>query len=285
MFLASYTGIQAHVNHMIDYYGPDKALHEIDQNAKERYVAKCRTETYTRKVGGKSKKLSNAAINRRLATFQGMHRRARDSWKAKVQPIDFKALRLKERTIINNTLAIKDVQALWDAAPEHLQHFIMVSLSTGWRMSNVLSLRGDQIDLTSLTMQTIGKREKLISSPISEAFEQYIRTNSLHEKDFVCAYNGMPVLRIKTAWNALFKRTKIKRIRIHDLRHTFGTWLYEQTGDQRLVQEMLHHSDIKTSMRYTHTKQELQREKLNKAMTLKIIQVAIIVPKKKAVNK
>jgi integrase len=269
-FLVHYPSVQAHINFFLRHFGENMLLHDVTQNELEKCVGKCRMETYSRKVGGKPIKLSNGAINRRLATFQGMHTKASKSWKVKTSNIDFSALKLKERSTINNTLAKSDVQKLWDAAPDHIRHFIIISLNTGWRMANVLSLTGEQIRLDQGIMQTIGKGGKLITTPITDNLRAYIMANKLHKKAFVCDYKGQPVTRIKTAWNRLFKHTGVKRIRIHDLRHTFGTWLYEQTGDQRLVQELLHHSDIKTSMRYTHTKQELQRGKLNQAINLTV---------------
>lgn len=276
MFLNSYASAQANVNSMLTHFGNTKPLHEIGQNDMERFVAKCRSETYARKEGGKEKKLSNATINRRLATFQGMHSKATKSWKIRTQPLDFKPLKLKERTVINNTLPMDAVQKLFNVAPEHIKRFIMISLYTGWRKATVLSLNGkDQIDLRNLTIKTIGKGGKSNISPISESFERYIIANSLHKAGVICEYEGRAVSDIKTAWKKLFKRTKIKYIRPHDLRHTFGTWLYESTGDQRLVQEMLHHSDIKTSMRYTHTKQDLQRKRLSNAIKLEIKQVKV----------
>lgn len=39
----------------------------------------------------------------------------------------------------------------------------------------------------------------------------------------------------------------------HAIRHTFGTRLYEDTGDIRLVQRVLRHADIKTTLRYEHS--------------------------------
>jgi len=42
------------------------------------------------------------------------------------------------------------------------------------------------------------------------------------------------------------------RVSPHTLRHTFATRLYKQTGDIRLTQKALGHSDVSTTMMYTH---------------------------------
>ncbi|MBO7596207.1 MAG: site-specific integrase [Bacteroidales bacterium] len=44
-----------------------------------------------------------------------------------------------------------------------------------------------------------------------------------------------------------------KPLTFHISRHTFGTIIAEKTGDPYLVQKLMNHSDIHTSMRYTHT--------------------------------
>ena len=59
------------------------------------------------------------------------------------------------------------------------------------------------------------------------------------------------------------------------MRHTFGTWFYGVTRDQRAVQEALAHSDIQTSVRYTHTNLEMLRDQMNK-MPLHINQVKAV---------
>lgn len=268
MFLSSYETVRAHVNSLLCYFGNNAPLSRIAQNDLERYVANCRTDTYTRKEGGKLYTVSNATINRRLSAFQGMHTKAVKSWKVAAQPIDFKALKLKERAVVNNTLARDVMRRVFNESPEHLQRFIMITLYLGWRKTNVLTLRGKQIDLATRTVKTIGKGGKAIVSPISDSFLRYIKQNGLHKLDRIITFDGRPVKDIRRAWRGALRRAGVGYIRPHDLRHTFGTWLYESTGDQRLVQELLHHSDIKTSIRYTHTKQEAQRKRLSDAMKL-----------------
>ena len=48
-----------------------------------------------------------------------------------------------------------------------------------------------------------------------------------------------------------------KEVTPHVLRHTFGTWTYEQTGDPKLVQRLMRHASFKTTMGYVHDRREL----------------------------
>ena len=45
---------------------------------------------------------------------------------------------------------------------------------------------------------------------------------------------------------------EVDRVSPHTLRHTFATRLYRETGNIRMVQKALGHSDLSTTMVYTH---------------------------------
>jgi site-specific recombinase XerD len=61
-------------------------------------------------------------------------------------------------------------------------------------------------------------------------------------------------------WQALLKAAGIRSARPHDARHTAATLLLEQGVDIRVVQEILGHSSIAVTKRYTHVTSKLSRD-------------------------
>lgn len=288
-FQKSSISTKSHIRHILKYFGERLYLHEIGQNELEKYISYCRTEKYKKVIWShrlqemveteSEKKTSAASVNRRISAFQSMHRRARDSWKVDTQAIDFKGLKLAEPEPQNNTLTNDEAQALLDAAPKHMKDFLMLALFTGFRKANILELKGSQIDMQKRLITVYGKsrkeKGKLIAVPMVDELFRYIIAGKLHERENVITYKGQPVRDIKTSFNRLCTKTIGRKIRIHDLRHTFGTWLYERTGDLKLVKDVLHHADIRTSLRYTHTTKDSQRERMNAALSPELRQTKL----------
>lgn len=57
---------------------------------------------------------------------------------------------------------------------------------------------------------------------------------------------------IRSAWKGALRRAGIQDFRFHDLRHTCATWLRHQGVPLEVIQEILGHADIRTTMRYAH---------------------------------
>ena len=70
---------------------------------------------------------------------------------------------------------------------------------------------------------------------------------------------------LRREFQPLLERAKVPRIRFHDLRHTTATLLLRDGAHPKVVQEILGHERIGTTLdTYSHTVPTMQREALNR---------------------
>lgn len=85
--------------------------------------------------------------------------------------------------------------------------------------------------------------------------ERLAAANVWEDHDLVFSQpNGRPIdaRRDWDDWKAILAAAKVRDARVHDGRHTAATLLIEQGVHVRTVQEILGHSDIRLTQRYTH---------------------------------
>ena len=136
-------------------------------------------------------------------------------------------------------------------------------LNTGLRLAEVTALKWRDLDLTTgklLVRQGKGAKDRTLW--IAEA--DIDRLRSLRErqakeagkcKHVFTTLNGKPLgHRYVQRMIARYARKAgiEKAVSPHTLRHTFATDLYRETSKIRLVQKVLGHSDLSTTMVYTH---------------------------------
>ncbi|GAA4875686.1 tyrosine-type recombinase/integrase [Actinomycetospora straminea] len=61
-------------------------------------------------------------------------------------------------------------------------------------------------------------------------------------------------------WKELLREAGVREVRVHDTRHTAGTLLVAQGVHIRTVQEILGHSDVRTTQGYTHVSSDVARD-------------------------
>ena len=142
--------------------------------------------------------------------------------------------------------------------------------ATGLRVTELVSLVLDNINLESGYIRTIGKGRKQRVVPIGDVANQILR-NYLdnHRSSFIkdpleqsvfLTMRGKKMSR-QGFWKLLgdyAKKAGIshKAISPHKLRHSFATHLLEGGADLRVVQAMLGHADITTTQIYTQVSQK-----------------------------
>jgi integrase len=84
--------------------------------------------------------------------------------------------------------------------------------------------------------------------------------------------SGQPLKDEGLHWDEIRAEAKLENFVLHDLRHSFASFVAMTTGSLLVIQEMLRHADPKTSQRYTHFFNDPLRLAVNKtASTIKSV--------------
>jgi site-specific recombinase XerD len=147
-------------------------------------------------------------------------------------------------------------------AEKNLKHrlLLMMVYSSGLRVSEVVTLKRKNLDpARNAVIITAGKgrndRYTLLSTQVIHFLKEYYSCYSIDNWLFPSQTTGGH-LSVRTAQkvfeNALKKAGIPKDASIHSLRHTFATHLLETGIDIKYIQELLGHTSIRTTVRYTH---------------------------------
>lgn len=135
--------------------------------------------------------------------------------------------------------------------------------SSGLRLSELASLRWEQLDLKSGMVTVTGKGNRTRMVPVgrmaSEALLEWRKIRgefaSFEQPNVFVSQRGTPIATrtIQARIRYWAKRQGIpQNIYPHLLRHSFASHMLESSGDLRAVQELLGHADISTTQIYTH---------------------------------
>lgn len=195
---------------------------------------------------------SNATANRYLCLLSSICTRAKNNWDCHIP--DFKILSFKQKEPKENIKYFKDWQELQkviDAAPPHLKPIILTAVYTGLRRGRILSLKWEQIDWENNQIVYMGKDGNPHSVPMVEPLKQLLESLP-HKHEYVFTYGGHRITDIKHAWMSAFVKANVPYRNFHTLRHTTATWLLRETGNLRVVQTVLGHSNINVTTKYAH---------------------------------
>ncbi len=170
-------------------------------------------------------------------------------------------------------LSFKEIEDLFSSELTSIQYLILELLySCGFRVSELVNLKTNDIDLSGKYIRCLGKGSKERIIPLGEvaklAINNYliqrnliIKKYNLNTKRFLILENGKLITR-QAIYTHIHEIGKIihKNISPHTLRHSFATHLLENGADLRVVQEILGHSDVSTTQLYTHISKKRLKE-------------------------
>ena len=214
--------------------------------------------------------LSNSTKNRIMVMLHGILKRACKVYGLPVNPaagIERHPVRL---TGDIDVFSPEEVWALVRAAScEQDGAIYLTAAFTGLRRGELIALRWRDVDFAGSVVRvrasyaagalTAPKSGKVRSVPLAPDIAQVLaklagREMFTGEDDLVFVGDAGSYVdgsALRRRYTAALKRADLRRLRFHDLRHTFGTRMIAK-ADIRRVQEWMGHADIQTTMRYLH---------------------------------
>lgn len=223
---------------------------------------------------------SKASLSRKAMALRGLYRYLKGEGKIDVLLSNLKTPEREKR--LPKTLKDSEIRQLFQSVEttdyKGLLDLTMMELcySCGLRVSELVCLRIDQINFKGNYLKVTGKGNKERIVPISKEASSYLalymkerRTKKKAGKVLFVHKDGSPTSR-QYFFLMLRKRAKEAGIKTplhpHMLRHSFATTLLENGAPIRQVQELLGHSQVETTMIYTHVSATLKKEAYDKAM-------------------
>jgi integrase len=135
---------------------------------------------------------------------------------------------------------------------DHLTPAVLISMNTGLRLGELVSLRWSNVELKRAQLAIEGVHAKSGQSRHIPLNTDALDVLKRWHKQRPDAERVFPIARFKTAWTALLERAHISNFRWHDLRHHFASRLVQAGVPLNTVRELLGHGSMAMTLRYAH---------------------------------
>lgn len=172
----------------------------------------------------------------------------------------FNGFKLFEEDYIPRFLNAYECQKLLRAAKKYdnqkLHDFILLALNTGCRASELTTLTWDNVLIHEkhfIIRNSLSKNKKTVYKPLNNiSIEALYRLKNHNKYVFYNQNTNKPIRSFRRGFHLAAERANLAPLRIHDLRHTFASFLIKQGVPIYHVSTLLGHSDTRITQRYAH---------------------------------
>ncbi|OBQ67790.1 tyrosine-type recombinase/integrase [Mesorhizobium erdmanii] len=254
---------------LTQFFGNHVRLEDITDADVSALIAWRRTHTLRGKTedkdGNPVPTVSNSTVNRTtVVVLKAIFTRAKRTWKypLPVEP-DWRSHWLEMPDERVRELDDKEAEALDGSVRNDYALWFEFARLTGLRRNETL-IRWKNVTLKQIV--TTGKRGRKVTAQITPSVRAILDRCMGHHTEWVFTYvcqrpvggkvkgKRYPITPegAKSQWRRLKQRSGVADFRFHDIRHDVATKLLRKTGNMRLVQKALNHSNIATTARYAH---------------------------------
>ena len=177
-----------------------------------------------------------------------------------------------------DVLTVDEVNKLLEFKPNNNYTFrdkciLELLYSSGLRISELVSLKFENLNLDDCFVKVMGKGSKERIVPLNDITVSYlaeyinrVRPQMIKKvnNDYIFLNNHGKQLTRQAVFKMIKKRVETvgikKNISPHTLRHSFATHMLQSGADIRFIQELLGHSDVATTEIYTHIANEMLKK-------------------------
>lgn len=186
------------------------------------------------------------------------------------QGVDLFKERQRDRFIHADEIS-RFFSAVADETNETIRDFVLISLLTGARKSNVLAMKWEHVNLergTWFIPETKNGEPQTI--PLTQEAMQILAEREAHKSgEYVFAGEGNNghMASPKKGWKRILDRAEIPDLRLHDLRRTMGSWQAATGASLPIIGKSLGHKDVNTTTIYARLNLDPVRDAMAKATT------------------
>ncbi len=196
-----------------------------------------------------------ATINRRIAMLRRVCRLAHSKWGWLPDDISRKLVALpggdrKRQTFLSRA----QVMSLVHASPKALGDAILLSAYTGLRQGELLRLTRADVAEGCVIVRDAKSKAGLRTVPVPRQATAILKRLPIK----------LTVYQLDYQFRLAREATGLEHIRWHDIRHTYGSWLAQSGAPLTVVRDVMGHSTLSVTTRYTHTVPEHVRAAVRK---------------------
>lgn len=226
-----------------------------------------------------------ATIVKDLGLLRRMFNIARKQWKWKINnpisEIELPKVHNERVRYLSREEHIALVNALETPEEAWLKPFVSVALDTGLRLNNLCNLMRTEVVFSPEGEGSIWKSSEVMKNrqylgvPLTrracETIKELLKVPCVTGHIF--HNEGKPLYdrKVQRAFKKVLLKAGITDFHIHDMRHTFASYLRQMGFDLHTIGTLLGNKDLRTVKRYAHQNMESLRDVISKLETVTIL--------------
>lgn len=240
------------LDRIISIWGQDTAVDDVDMNMVDDLIVSLRTKG---RQGNRKGSLSVATINRYMSAVSAFMNFCvdRDLRKRPVPKLDWQT----EDEGRIRWLSYDEEATLMELLPKPYDTMVYIAIRTGLRASELIGLTDDQLEKDWVHLWGTGtKSGKSRSVPLSPNVYAALRP--------LVSEGAMPdYWQLRNEWDKARAKMKLScdpTFVFHTCRHSYATRAIQAGVNVRVLQELMGHASIKTTLRYAHVDDQTKKE-------------------------